>query len=76
MTLFRSATVLDAAFPIIAPSNFPFSLSFFMPSVKLLYDLLLCVLRAIAQDTLAALVTDLLKSFLRLSAAGNGHTSA
>lgn len=47
-----------------------------MPSVKLLYDLLLCVLRAIAQDTLAALLTDLLKSFLRLSAAGNEHISA
>lgn len=47
-----------------------------MPGVKLLYDLLLCVLRAIAQDTLAALLADLLKSFLRLSAAGNGHTSA
>lgn len=47
-----------------------------MPGVKLLYDLLLCVLRAIAQDTLAALLNDLLKSFLFLSAAGNGHTSA
>lgn len=74
--LFYSATELDAAFPIIAQSNFPFSLSFFMPSLKLLYDLQLYVPRAIAQDILAALLTDLLKSFLCLSAAGNGHTSA